>query len=114
LRTIIAGSRVITEIGVVSAAIQMSKIEITTVICGCAPGVDTLGAEYANLNSIAVEYYPADWDTFGKSAGYKRNEQMAENAEALIAIWDGTSKGTKHMINIAKRKGLQVKVWIYE
>ena len=55
--------------------------------------------------------YAAEWNRFGKSAGYKRNVVMAENAEALLAIWDGTSKGTGHMINIAKERGLKVVVY---
>ncbi len=52
--------------------------------------------------------YPAAWDTYGLKAGYIRNEEMADNADALIAIWDGKSRGTKHMIDIATRKGLRV------
>ena len=114
MRTIIAGSRKIDYFGIVNAAIIKSDIEISCVLCGDAPGVDVLGADWANLNSITVEHYPAEWDRYGKSAGYKRNVLMAESAEALIAIWDGKSKGTKHMIDIAKSKGLHVKVWIYD
>jgi hypothetical protein len=54
--------------------------------------------------------FPADWDRYGKAAGYIRNETMAANAEALIALWDGRSPGTKHMIDIARKKGLKVYV----
>ena len=52
--------------------------------------------------------FNADWDKFGKSAGYKRNEQMGNHADALIAIWDGKSKGTMHMISIAKKLDLNI------
>ena len=114
MRTIIAGSRNITELGIVGAAIKLSDLDITEIVCGCAHGVDMLGKEYGNLNNIPVALYPAEWEKYGKSAGYKRNVTMAENADALIAVWDGISKGTKHMIDIAKSKGLCVKVWIYE
>ena len=55
----------------------------------------------------------ADWDQFGKSAGYKRNIQMAEHADALIAIWDGKSKGTMHMITEACKRNLRVHLEIH-
>lgn len=52
-------------------------------------------------------------DLYGKSAGYKRNSEMAEIADALIAFWDCSSKGTKDMIDIAKNKNLLVRVIKY-
>ena len=54
--------------------------------------------------------YPADWDTYGKSAGYRRNQLMADNADALVAFWDGQSRGTGHMINLAKERNLKVRI----
>ena len=53
---------------------------------------------------IKLSTSPADWDLDGKSAGFKRNVKMAEYADALVAFWDGESKGTKHMIETAKEK----------
>jgi hypothetical protein len=82
------------------------------VVSGTARGVDTLGERWANENNIKVSLWPAQWDIYGKSAGYRRNEQMSNNSDMLIALWDGSSKGTKHMIDIAKRKGLIVYVRI--
>ena len=61
-----------------------------------------------------MEVFPANWNKFGKSAGFRRNEQMAEVADALIAFWDGKSHGTKHMIEIMENKKLLVKVINYE
>ena len=57
--------------------------------------------------------FPADWDKYGKAAGYKRNEEMARNADALIAFWDGKSRGTKHMIDLAKKYDLQARIVMY-
>jgi hypothetical protein len=57
--------------------------------------------------------FPADWKTHGKAAGPIRNRQMAKNAEALIALWDGNSRGTKNMIETATKLGLKVYVKRY-
>ena len=76
-----------------------------------ARGVDFLGGLWAHNRGIPVAEFPADWDKYGKRAGYLRNEEMARNAEALIAIWNGKSPGTKHMIDIAHKSNL--KVFIY-
>jgi alkanesulfonate monooxygenase SsuD/methylene tetrahydromethanopterin reductase-like flavin-dependent oxidoreductase (luciferase family) len=68
------------------------------------------GLKWAEQLGVKVARFPADWDTYGKRAGYLRNEQMAEYADALFAIWDGESKGTKHMIDImlSKKKPVYV------
>lgn len=83
------------------------------IISGCARGADTLGLRYASENVFDVEEYPAEWDKYGKKAGYMRNVEMAENANALIAFWDGKSKGTKHMIDIATERNLPIRVIKY-
>ncbi len=110
LRTIIAGSRTITNYHHVEKAIALSGFKPTEIVSGTARGVDQLGEIWAKNNNIPVAQYPADWDRYGKSAGYRRNEVMAKNADALIAVWDGSSKGTVHMIELAKENGLKVYV----
>lgn len=113
MRVIIAGSRDIHQpLEAVYKAVKASGFHIELVVCGCARGIDKAGEEWSAYTGTEIAYYPADWDKYGKSAGYKRNQLMAENADALIAVWDGKSKGTKHMIDIATKKGL--KVYIYE
>lgn len=77
------------------------------ILCGKAKGADTLGERYAIENGIKVEYYPADWDKYGKSAGYRRNKEMVDNATAAVCFWDGKSKGTKHTIDLCKEKGIK-------
>ena len=115
MKLIIAGSRSVLNIAILIAALNTIPFwNVKTVLCGTATGVDTLGKIWALRSRIPVEYYPADWDTYGKSAGYKRNVTMAENADALLAIWDGKSKGTKHMIDIANERGLSVYVYKLE
>lgn len=90
--------------------INQNNIEI---ISGTAGGADTLGERYAQEKGYEVKKFPAKWDEFGKKAGYLRNQEMGEYADGLIAFWDGQSKGTKHMIDIANKKGLKVRVISY-
>ena len=72
------------------------------IVSGCASGVDAIGERYAKENGFSVEKYPADWKTYGKSAGPLRNKQIAEITDYVICFWDGQSRGTKSMIDYAK------------
>ena len=84
------------------------------IISGGARGADFYGEKYAQDEGFSLEVFPANWNKFGKSAGFIRNEQMAEVADALIAFWDGKSNGTKHMIEVMENKKLLVRVVNYE
>ena len=83
------------------------------IVSGHATGADSLGERYAQERGLECEQYPADRKTHGRAAGPIRNAQMAEVADALIAFWDGQSRGTSSMINLAKSKGLKVAVVRY-
>lgn len=86
-------------------AIGESLFRIDEVVCGCADGVDAFGEQWAREQRIPVKQFPADWVRNGKRAGILRNCEMAQYADALIAVWDGQSPGTRHMINqMAKLK----------
>ena len=111
MRVIIAGSRGITDYKQVEAAYLSSNIPITEIVSGGARGVDALGEQVAKNFGIPIKVFPADWDKHGKRAGPLRNIQMAEYADGLIAIWDGKSKGTKHMIDQANKQGLVVYIF---
>lgn len=108
VRVIIAGSRNITKYNIIEDAVKSSDFHISEVVSGAARGVDTLGEEWAEKNKVHCKKFPADWDTYGKSAGIIRNVQMADYADALIAVWDGASRGTSHMIRTAKERNLKV------
>lgn len=112
LKVIVAGGRDLKDYRLVSKTLDNLKKPFD-VVCGEAKGADALGKRYATEHDLIVHSFPADWTTHGKSAGYKRNEQMAEFADACIAFWDGRSRGTKHMIDIATRKGLKCLVVRY-
>ena len=87
------------------------KIEDVEEVSGTARGADRMGEEWARLHKVPVKKFPADWDTHGKSAGHIRNAEMAEYGDVLIAYWDGKSRGTKGMIDLATKKGLKVIVY---
>lgn len=116
MRVIVAGSRGFTyeDYEIVENTCLMSGYWFSTVLCGLAEGVDRLGEEFAKRMNIPVEHYPADWKKHGKRAGVLRNETMAKNADALVAVWDGKSPGTKHMIQAARERSLLVHVRIAE
>lgn len=111
MKTIIAGSRSILSMDHVIRAIEIAKFPITEVVCGMAQGPDILGMIWAAKHNIPVKKFPANWDKLGKSAGYKRNQQMAEYADACIVVWDGISKGSMHMIDLAKKH--KIKLCVY-
>ncbi len=115
MRTIIAGSRSATYNDVEQAlnACDFTK-SISAVISGTVNGADYFGEQWAIRNSIPIFRFPANWSQYGKSAGGIRNWEMAENADALIAIWDSASKGTKHMITCDKAKNLLIFVFYFK
>ncbi len=96
---------------ILSAKRQDSNIVI---VSGTARGADRLGERYARERGYEIRQFPADWLNDEKKAGPIRNAKMADNADALIAFWDGTSRGTKNMIDTARRKGLAVRVVNYK
>ena len=116
MKVIIAGSRDLgTQSQVTSAIVNSSwEKEITEIVSGTAKGVDRMGEEFGRTYNIKVMQFPANWGRYGKSAGYRRNQQMAEYADVLIAIWDGKSKGTKHMIDIMYRLGKPVYTEVFK
>lgn len=113
MKTIIAGSRHCTDPKILEVAIESCPFDVTSVVSGQAPGADTLGEDYAKSHGLLLYCYPANWKKYGKSAGPLRNAEMANNAEALIALWDGKSKGTLNMIKHATKQKLKVFVYNY-
>lgn len=112
MRTIIAGSRGITDYKVVCDAIESAAlfgIEPGQVVSGAANGVDKLGERWAAEHGVPVRQFVPEWKQ-GPTAGFARNYTMAQNSDALIAVWDGKSEGTKHMINLARKYKLAVYV----
>ena len=110
---IIAGSRTIIDYDIVLEAIEESGYDITRVISGTAPGVDSLGELWAMKHGIPYDRMPANWNKYGKRAGFIRNKEMAMVADCAVVIWDGKSRGSSNMIDemIALDKPVFVKCW---
>ncbi len=111
MRVIIAGSRTLNKPSNVEIAVaqainswmqkdQENWKDYTNieVVSGGAQGVDWQAELYAKKHVLKYTEFPAKWDEHGKSAGFVRNIQMADYADVLVAVWDGKSKGTFHMM----------------
>lgn len=125
LRIIIAGGRDFNDYNLLRNSVikiitdKTAFPDLVVIVSGMARGADKLGVQFADEMGLEIVQFPADWDKLGKRAGYVRNVEMAkfasedDNEGMLIAFWDGKSKGTKHMIDTAKRYGLEVHIIIY-
>lgn len=108
MKVLICGSRGINDGAVVAQAVAQSEMAPTHIVSGGARGVDTLARLYAQSNGIEFTEYVADWNKHGKRAGFLRNVTMVDVVDAVIAVWDGASRGTKHSIDYATSQGKQV------
>ena len=117
-RVIIAGGRYFSNYELLRTFVDVKLSRITKekpieIVSGGATGADALGERYAKEKGYLLRRFPADWKQYGKAAGVRRNKEMAQNADALIAFWNGESRGTKNMIEEARAAGLLVAVKRY-
>lgn len=115
MRVIVAGSRGFNNYNLLEEKLNffLQNYDNITIISGGAKGADELGKIYAIANNYNLETYPAKWEQYGKRAGYIRNEEMAKVADACVVFWDGNSRGSKHMIDLAHKYELKVRVVKY-
>lgn len=111
MKVLICGSRTINDYNVVKKAIQDSGFYITEVVSGGAKGVDRLGEMWAREHNVRVKQFLPEWNKYGKQAGILRNKEMVDYADAVIAIWDGESKGTKWTIDYACKHGFAISIF---
>jgi YspA, cpYpsA-related SLOG family len=119
-KLIVAGGRDFTDynqcakaITVLATAKEMYGDYSVSIVSGMARGADTLGAHFAKLNRVKVYKFFADWDEYGKRAGFIRNEAMGTFADGLLAFWDQQSRGTEHMIRYMQSLGKPVHIVNY-
>ena len=102
MKLAIVGSRTFTDYNKLCKCIDFLNTHnnIDTIISGGARGADTLAKQYAESHNITLLEYKADWDTYGKSAGFIRNKDIIKNSDFVVAFWDGQSRGTKNDIDL--------------
>lgn len=83
------------------------------IIQGLARGVDMIAKEWADKHNLGTWDFPAEWDKYGRSAGFRRNVEMVDRCDYCLILWDGQSKGTKHDIDLCISKNKPYKVVIY-
>lgn len=115
-RVIVAGGRLFDDYDFMDEKLQVLlkeklKTHNVIIVSGGAKGADTLGERWAEAHGVKCIRYPALWEVHGKRAGFIRNQEMADNADALVAFPVNQSNGTRDMIFRARRLGLKVKVY---
>ena len=86
--------------------------EVTEIVSGGARGIDTSAREYALKNNIKLKEFLPEYEKYGRSAPLKRNMQIIDYADMVLAFWDGKSKGTKFVIDSCKKMGKGVKIFM--
>lgn len=112
MRLAVIGSRTFTDYKKLEEVLDGYALlnPITEIISGGAKGVDKLAEQYSKARAIPIKVYPAEWDKYGRSAGYRRNTLIVNNCDQVIAFWDGISKGTLHSITLAEKIGKEITV----
>lgn len=111
MKVIIAGSRTITDPAVLDEGLkQLAQAgwHITEVVSGGAHGADILGEQWAEEAGMPVRQFLPDWEEHGRSAGFRRNAEMAVYAHAALVLWDGVSRGARSMIDLMQGRGKPV------
>ena len=115
-KVIIAGGRDFTDYNLLVSSMDFYLSDVKEeieVVCGEARGADSLGKRYALEKGYSVKSFPANWNKYGKPAGFIRNKEMAEYADAVVCFWDGVSRGTANMVNLAKEYSLPLRIKRY-
>lgn len=112
MKIVISGSRSIDDTEEIFPILDQYKNEITLLVEGGARGVDIKGRAWALANDVPFKTFSPEWrdkdGNYRRQAGFERNKDMADYGDKVVAIWDGKSKGTGHMVDIMKAKGKPV------
>lgn len=107
MKVAIVGSRGFNDYQLLKSFIEetcsQNNIQIDLIVSGGARGADALGEQFAREKQIETKIFPAEWDKYGKSAGFRRNVTIIENCDVCFAFWDGQSHGTKHDIDLCEK-----------
>jgi len=109
MKVAVVGSRTFIDYTLLKSILD--KIDIDLIISGGARGADKLAERYALEKKIETKIFYPEWDKFGKAAGFIRNRDIVQEADHVIAFWDGESKGTLSSINLAKEFGKKLSIY---
>jgi len=112
MKLAIVGSRTFNDYELLKDEVDklLKKYNITEIVTGGAKGADTLAEQYARENNLKITIFPAEWNKYGKKAGFIRNDKIWQYADFGIAFWDGESKGTQHSFKLAKKYNKELKI----
>jgi hypothetical protein len=110
MKLAIIGSRTFNDYALLQQSLEKYRPKITLVVSGAARGADSLGEKWATVHGIQTQIFPADWDKYGKRAGFLRNENIIKTCDCAIAFWDGMSKGTAHSISLCEKYNKPYKI----
>ena len=110
MKIAIIGSRTFNDYTLLQKTLELYKSKITLIVSGAAHGADSLGEKWAINNNIQTLIFPANWNMYGKRAGFIRNKDIIKNSEYIIAFWDGKSKGTAHSLSLCKKYNKSYKI----
>lgn len=116
-KMIVAGGRDFSDTELFLQTMQQVEQELAkyavSLVSGMAKGADMMAWQFARQEGITCHHFPADWNQHGKSAGFRRNQEMADFSDGLVAFWDGKSRGTKHMIETMTKQDKWIMVVRY-
>ena len=112
MKLAVIGSRDFKDMKVMRESI--ASLQPSTIISGGAKGADTLAKQYAEEHGVHIIEHKPDWKQFGRGAGIIRNKTIVEDADHVLAFWDGKSRGTKHSIHHAEKQNKPLTVVIFE
>ena len=106
MKVAVIGSRGIT----VSDLGQYLPEDVTEIVSGGAKGVDTCAKEYALAHGLRLTEFLPEYSRYGRGAPLKRNLQIIEYADLVLAFWDGSSRGTRHVIDACEKSGRMYRI----
>jgi len=113
MKLAIIGSLGFDNYDLLKSTLEQYKDKITEVVSGGTKGADSLGDRWANENDKNTNIFLPDWEKYGKRAGFVRNTDIVENSDAVIAFWDGESKGTQHSFGLCEKSNKPLKIIRY-
>jgi len=113
VRILVTGSRDWDDAVLIAAVLSDYPAYATVVHGACPTGADHIADYVAQLFHLQIERHPAEWNTYGKAAGFRRNAEMVNlGADVCLAFIKNNSKGATHTVNLAEQAGIPVRRWL--